>query len=85
MTIDQYLSLADNHKPKTMRRWVSRAKNLFQDIPIKVYAKTKDSDLLYCNSCGSMPEKVYGTPSPSDPTECEKCFKNSCSANEFFA
>lgn len=84
MTIDQYLAIEDKFKPKTMRRWVSRSKNIFQDIPIRVYMKKKDTDLLYCNPCGAMPERVFGTTDPNDPTECEKCFKNNHSADEFF-
>lgn len=85
MTIDQYLAVEDKFKPKTMRKWLSRAKNLFQDISIKVYLKTKDTDLFYCNACGVMPERAYGTANPNDPMECLACFKNNNSANEFFA
>ena len=85
MTIDQYLAIEDKLKPKTMRKWISRAKNIYQDIPIKVYLKIRDVDLLYCSVCGAMPDKVFGTPDPNDPKECLLCFKNNNSANEFFA
>ena len=84
MTIDQYLTIADHCKTKIMRKWISRGKNIFKDIQILVFIKTKDTDLLYCNTCGAMPDKVYGSPDPGDPKECLTCFKNNNSANEFF-
>ena len=84
MNIDQYLAFEDKFKPKTMRKWISRSKNLFQDIPIRVYFKTKDTDLLYCQTCGAMPDRAFGTDDPSDQMQCEKCFKNNHSSDEFF-
>ena len=83
MTIDQWLAIEEKFRPRTMRKWLSRAKNQSQDIEIEVYSKKKDSDLLYCNSCGAMPDKVFGTTDPSDPMLCLACFKNENSANEF--
>ena len=85
MTIEQFLVIEDRLKPKTMRKWISRSKEQFQDIPVKVYIKTKDTDLLYCNNCGAMPEKVIGTTDPNDAMSCLTCFKHENSANEFFA
>ena len=83
MTIDQYLTIEDRFKPRTMRKWISRAKNLFQDVPVRIYKKVKETDLFYCVVCGAMPDVVFGTDNPADETVCLVCFKNMNSANEF--
>ena len=83
MTIDQWLAIDEKFRPRLMRKWISRAKDHFQDVPIRVYNKAKDTDTLYCSTCGSMPDKVFGTDNPNDPMECLACFKNSHSADEF--
>lgn len=78
MNITQYLAMEDKFKPTKMRLRMSG-----MDIPIKIYSKLRDIDTLYCNCCGAMPDKVYGTDNPNDPTECLKCFTNHHSADEF--
>ena len=83
MTIEAWLSIDEKFKPKTMRVWISRSKNLFQDVQIRVYNKVKDIDSFYCNSCGVMPDKAFGTDNPNDEMECLKCFKEHHSADEF--
>lgn len=83
MTIDQWLVIDEKYRPKTMRKWISRAKNIYQDVPVKVWLKTKDTDLLYCGNCGAMPEVAVGTDDRRDDMACLVCFKNTNSANEF--
>ena len=83
MNIDAWLAIEDKFKPRTMRKWISRAKNIFHDIPVRVYVKVKEHDLLYCGDCGALPEKAFGTDDPNDTLKCLKCFKNSHSADEF--
>lgn len=83
MNIDSWLSIDDKVKPRTMRIWISRAKNLFRDVPIAVHKKVREIDMLYCDGCGAMPDVAYGSDWPTGDMECLKCFKNNHSADEF--
>ena len=83
MNIDSWFSIEEKLRPRTIRRWISRSKNQYQDLQVQIYVRVRDIDSLYCNSCGAMPDKAYGTPDPNDPMLCMSCFKNQNSANEF--
>jgi len=83
MTIDQWLVSDEKFRPMKMTKWISRTKNEFQIIELKIYKKMKASDLLYCNTCGAMPDTAFGTTDIADPMACLKCFKSANSLNEF--